>query len=137
MNARNAYLRACTYYRAPLFIMNPKDSAFHVYLQKMLSCFQKAADLFDLPVESIQVPFQGKSLSGYAWKVDANVQRRPTLIIIGGMETFAEDCYFMTGMTGRERGYNVMTVDLPGQGVNPDQGLFQYFFDARLSNIMK
>jgi pimeloyl-ACP methyl ester carboxylesterase len=40
------------------------------------------------------------------------------------METFAEDCYFMTGPTATGSGYNVMTVDLLGQGVNTDQGLF-------------
>jgi hypothetical protein len=51
LNARDAYLRACTYYRAPLFIMNPKDSTFHEYFHKMQYCFQQAVDLFTLPVE--------------------------------------------------------------------------------------
>lgn len=47
----------------------------------------------------------------------------PTLLVVGGMETFAEDCFFMTGSYPVERGYNVITVDLPGQGMNPEQGL--------------
>ena len=39
--ARAAYLRACTYYRAPLFIMNPHAAAFHETWQKMQSCFNR------------------------------------------------------------------------------------------------
>jgi pimeloyl-ACP methyl ester carboxylesterase len=35
----------------------------------------------------------------------------------------------MVASAGPQRGYNVMTVDLPGQGVNPDKGLF---FGARM-----
>ncbi|CAG0935957.1 2,6-dihydropseudooxynicotine hydrolase [Thermoflexales bacterium] len=122
--ARKAYLRASTYYRAPLFIMDPKEAAFREDWRKLHACFQKAAPLFDPPIESVQVPYQGKLLDGYFWKVDNSAQKRPTLIVIGGIETFAEDCYFMIGPAGPQHGYNVITADLPGQGVNPDQGLF-------------
>jgi pimeloyl-ACP methyl ester carboxylesterase len=132
--ARSAYLRACTYFRAPLFIMSRHAPAFDHYRQKMQSCFQQAAALFDPPVESIQMPFQGHLLQGYCWKVDNSGQKRPTLLVIGGIETFAEDCYFMVGPAGPQRGYNMMAVDLPGQGVNPDSGLF---FGARMEIPMK
>ena len=122
--ARAAYLRACTYYQAPLFIVKPQAAAFRDRCQKMQSCFHKAAALSEPPIERIEVPFQGELLPGYFWKVDESGQQRATLIVIGSIETFAEDCYFMTGPTGLHRGYNVMTVDLPGQGLNPNRGLF-------------
>ena len=133
-SGRELYLRACTYYRSPLLIMNPQNSAFSENWRKMKLCFQKAASLFDPPIEIIQIPFQGKLLPGYFWKVDRSRQKRPTLIVIGGLETFAEDCYFLTGLTGPKRGYNVMTVDLPGQGVNPYSGMF---LGARMGNSVK
>ena len=132
--ARAAYLRACTYYRAPLFIMDPQAAGFHDLQRKMQSCFHRAAALFAPPIERIEVPFEGELLPGYFWKVDESGQQRPTLIVIGGIETFAEDCYFMTGPAGPHRGYNVMTVDLPGQGVNPDKGLF---FGARMESPIR
>ncbi len=122
--AREAYLRACTYYRAPLFIMHPQDTAFYANWRKMHACFQEAAGLFEPPIETIHVPFQGQFLPGYFWKVDNSGQKRPTLIVIGGLETFAEDCYFMVGPAGPRRGYNVITADLPGQGLNPDRSMF-------------
>lgn len=131
--ARAAYLRACTYYRAPLFISRPTDPAFHSNWRSMQFCFRQAAALFDPPIEPIRVPFQGRWLPGYSWKVDNSDQPRPTLIVIGGIETFAEDCYFMVGPAGPQRGYNVITVDLPGQGMNPDQGLF---FEARMGSAV-
>jgi pimeloyl-ACP methyl ester carboxylesterase len=127
--ARAAYLRACTYYRAPLFLLPPHVDAFRSNWQRMHACFQAAAALFDPPIEAIQVPFQGQLLPGYFRRADASGQARPTLMVIGGIETFAEDCYFMTGHTGTQRGYHMMTVDLPGQGLNPDHGLF---FGARM-----
>jgi pimeloyl-ACP methyl ester carboxylesterase len=122
--ARKAYLRACTYYRAPMFIMSPKAPQFREHWRKMHDCFRKAVPLFDPPIEAVEVPFQGRQLAGYLWKVDGSEERRPTILLIGGMETFAEDCYFILGRSAAERGYNVLTVDVPGQGVNPDRGLF-------------
>lgn len=132
--ARVAYLQACTYYRAPLFIMKPQAADFPDGWRKMQFCFRKAAVLFAPPIEHIEVPFQGELLPGYFWKVDESGEQRPTLIVIGGIEAFAEGCYFMTGRIGLQRGYNVMTVDLPGQGPNPDRGLF---FEARMESPME
>jgi pimeloyl-ACP methyl ester carboxylesterase len=122
--ARAAYLRACTYYRAPLFIMDPKDGQFKENWGKMHECFRKAMKLFEFPIEVFHVSYQGTLLEGYAWKVDGSSRKRPTLLVVGGMETFAEDCYFMVGTAPLEHGYNVVVVDLPGQGMNPQQDLF-------------
>ncbi len=127
--ARGAYLRACTYYRAPLFMMSAQDPALRPLVQQMQACFRAAAELFDPVIEAVSVPFRGEALPGYLWKVADTLQPRPTLVVIGGIETFAEDCYFMVGPAGPARGYNVLTVDLPGQGLNPEHGLV---FEARM-----
>lgn len=127
--SRKTFLRACTYHRAPLFIMGQKHPDFYAHWQKMQACFRKAAALFSPSIEAIQIPFQGQILDGYFWKVDDSGQKRPTLVVVGGIETWAEDCYFMLGQSGAERGYNVITADLSGQGMNPDKGLH---FGARM-----
>jgi pimeloyl-ACP methyl ester carboxylesterase len=132
--ARKAYLRASSYYRAPTMIMARKDPAFQTLWRKMHDCFRAAIPLFDPPIEVVTVPFRGKQLDGYFWAVDGSGQRRTTLLLVGGMETFAEDCYFIVGRAAAERGYNVLTVDLPGQGTNPDQGLF---LEARMEVPMR
>jgi hypothetical protein len=42
--------------------------------------------------------------------------------MIGGGETFAEDLYYYIAPAAIARGYNFMTVDLPGQGGLPLEG---------------
>ena len=42
--------------------------------------------------------------------------------MIGGGETFAEDLFFYIAPQAYDRGYNFMTVDLPGQGLLPLEG---------------
>lgn len=133
-DARRGFLRACTYNRAPLFLLKRQNPIFDGLQQKMQDCFQKAIPLFDTPIERIQVPFDGHLLPGYFWKPEASNQKRPTLVVIGGIETFAEDCYFMVASAGTQRGYNLMTVDLPGQGLNPDKGLY---FGAKMEVPLK
>jgi len=123
-HARSRYLHACTYYRAPLFIMKPAAPDFDVCEQKMRSCFRMALPLLDSPIEPVEVPFKAQTLSGYLWKGDASAEKRPTLVVFGGIETYAEDCYFMIGSSGSQRGYNVVTIDLPGQGMTPKHGLY-------------
>jgi hypothetical protein len=84
---RKAFLRARIYHRAPLFIMGRKHPDFYSHSDRMKICFQKAAKLFDPLIEPIEVPFQGGTLSGYFWKVDDSKTPRPTLVVVGGVET--------------------------------------------------
>ncbi|HSK47129.1 MAG TPA: alpha/beta fold hydrolase, partial [Coriobacteriia bacterium] len=124
--ARKLFLHACTYHRAPLFLMRPTTADFRPRAHKMRQCFRQAAGLFDPPIESIEVPFGEHRLPGYAWHpapVAGASQPLPTLLVLGGIETFAEDCYFMVAAEGPRRGYTVITADLPGQGFLPDEGL--------------
>jgi pimeloyl-ACP methyl ester carboxylesterase len=122
--ARKAYLHACSYYRAPLMIMDPKGPAFKEGWRKIQACFRAAMPFLPFPIEAIEVPFQGKRLQGYTWRAAQSPARQPTILLVGGMETFAEDCFFVSATAAARRGYNLITVDLPGQGINPDQGLF-------------
>ena len=132
--ARKAFLRASTYHRAPLFIMSRNHRDFYRHGRAMQACFRIAAQLFDPKIEPIEVPFGEHILPGYIWKVDNNTMPRPTLIVVGGVETWSEDCYFMIGSSGAERGDNVITADLAGQGMNPDKGLH---FGARMEVTAK
>ena len=51
-------------------------------------------------------------------------KKHPTLIMIGGGETFAEELYVYIAPAAIKRGYNFITVDLPGQGMLPLEGKF-------------
>lgn len=44
-------------------------------------------------------------------------------IVIGGGDTYREDLYFFGGSEAIKNGYNVLLVDLPGQGKTPYAGM--------------
>jgi len=124
VSAREAYLRAYTYYRAALLFMRPRtDPRYRPQLAKARTCFRTAATLFDPPFEVLAIPFDGATLPGYFLKPDASGTPRPTLLMIGGGDTIVEDLYAYIGPAGLKRGYNVLMVDLPGQGDLPFVGL--------------
>lgn len=44
--------------------------------------------------------------------------------MVGGGDTYREDLFYFSGYPGCKRGYNVLMVDLPGQGKTPEKGLY-------------
>lgn len=124
VSAREAYLRAFIYYRAALALIPPYDLGFVDLWKDMRSCFRMASALFRPPISHIEVPFESKALPGYFMRVDSMQLARPTIIMVGGGETFAEELYFWAAAPGVERGYNTLFVELPGQGSTPLDGFF-------------
>lgn len=62
ISARETYLRAATYYAVALIAMSPRDSRYrHVY-ETYRTTFRRSAALQDIPIETVQLPFEGKSL---------------------------------------------------------------------------
>lgn len=124
-SAASAFLRAFTGYRTAVFLMNPKTDfgRFSETVESFVRCFRKAISSFGYPCESVRVPFGGSYLSGYFCRADGRTVPRPTVIVVGGGDTFAEDLHFWAGAPGPRRGYNVLSVELPGYGRSPTRGL--------------
>jgi pimeloyl-ACP methyl ester carboxylesterase len=124
VSARDQLQRASYYYRLALLAMLPDDPRLREYARKSRSLLKKAGELFDPPLEYFEIPFEGTSLPGFFRKAAAGTKPVMTLIMIGGGETFAEDLFFYIAPQTYDRGYNFMTVDLPGQGLLPLEGKF-------------
>lgn len=122
VSARDQFQRASYYYRLALIAMLPDDPRVREYARKSRSLLKKAGELFDPPMEYFEIPFEGTVLPGYFRKAAAGTKPVKTLIMIGGGETFAEDLFFYIAPQTFDRGYNFMTVDLPGQGLLPLEG---------------
>lgn len=129
VSARQSYFRAYTYYRAPLVYLNPFTTQdYEAIYQKAQSCFLRAAGLFEPPIQPVSIPFEGQQLPGYFARASAGSSTageppRPTLIMLGGGDTFVEDLYAYIVPAAHARGYHVLMVDLPGQGILPNRGL--------------
>jgi pimeloyl-ACP methyl ester carboxylesterase len=119
VSARDQLQRASYYYRAVLFPMPPDDPQYKEIALKSRALLKKAGKLFEPQVEYIEIPFEGTVLPGYFRKAAAGETPRKTLIMIGGAETFSEDLFFYIAAQAFDRGYNFLTVDLPGQGLLP------------------
>ena len=122
VSARDQLQRASYYYRISLLSILPNDPRLKERALKSRSLMKKAGELFDPPMEYFEIPFEGTVLPGYFRKAAAGTNPSKTLIMIGGGETFAEDLVFYIAPQAHDRGYNFLTVDLPGQGLLPLEG---------------
>jgi hypothetical protein len=127
VSARDQLQRASYYYRQALQAMLPADPRLLEFARQSRSLLIKAGALFDPPLEYFEIPFEGTALPGFFRKARtaaAGTKPPPTLIMIGGGETFAEALFFYIAPQTHDRGYNFLTVDLPGQGLLPLEGKF-------------
>jgi pimeloyl-ACP methyl ester carboxylesterase len=118
VSARNAFLRASNYFRASYIFMFalPVDPRVVEAYDRQTDAFQKAAELFDPPIEILKIPYQKTTLPGYFIKPDVSDAPRKTLLCTGGYDGTCEELFFIIANGALERGYNVLTFDGPGQG---------------------
>lgn len=122
VSAREQFLRAAYYYRISLLSMLPDNPEFLKRGEMCRELMQKAGPLFPTPLRYFEIPFEGGVMPGYFHAEPTTDTPAKTLLMIGGGETFAEDLFFYIARQAHDRGYNFMTVDLPGQGLMPAQG---------------
>ncbi|WP_320171217.1 alpha/beta hydrolase [Maridesulfovibrio sp.] len=122
VSARDQLLRAAYYYRISLLAMLPDNPELQKRGLKSRSLMIKAGQLFDPPLEYFEIPFENTVLPGFFRKADSSGKPTKTLLMIGGGETYIEDLFFYIARQAHDRGYNFMTVDLPGQGMMPHAG---------------
>lgn len=137
VSAREAYLRAYTYYRAPLFFISPLEDPdrYRTQFAAARSCFRQASGLLDYAVLPVEIPFEdeNETLPGYFVSPDGtdgsdsgradDLAPRKTVLGFGGGDTFLEDLYYFYAPAAVDRGYNLLLVDTPGQGTLPFDGL--------------
>jgi pimeloyl-ACP methyl ester carboxylesterase len=128
-------LGAAYAYRAALQYTNPSTAEFDEYIPRMEKAFQQGIELLHMPMRAIEIPFENTTLPGYFLEHDQDP--RPVVIMVGGGDTFREDLFYFAGYPGWKRGYNVIMVDLPGQGILPNRGQhFRVDMDKPISIIL-
>lgn len=124
VSAREFYQKAACYYRAALTALLPQKSEFLELYEKSLACFAKAGAMFEPQFEMVMIPFENTYLPGCYIRASKSQSKMKTIIAIGGAETFFIDLYFHIAPSALKRGYNFITVDIPGQGILPHKGQF-------------
>jgi len=125
VSARNGFLRASNYYRnAYIFKFGePLDGGLRQAYDLHRQTFRDAMDLADHAVEEVGIPYEKTTLRGYFLRAGASAPG-PALILNGGYDSTAEECYFWNAIPALSRGYHCLIFDGPGQGsALIDQGL--------------
>jgi pimeloyl-ACP methyl ester carboxylesterase len=107
--------------RAAASFCDPQSQRAKHIMATMETSFQQYNKLAGNSLVDHTFGYKGKKLPGYVTvplKTDV-----PLMLIIGGGDSFREDLYFFGGKNAISHGYNVVMVDLPGQGKTPYQGL--------------
>ncbi|PKN70616.1 MAG: alpha/beta hydrolase [Deltaproteobacteria bacterium HGW-Deltaproteobacteria-12] len=124
VSARDQFLRASYYYHMGLISMPSDDTRFKETALKSRALLKKAGTLLSPKLEYIEIPFEDMVLTGYFRKAGPGKNPVKTLIFIGGAETYAEDHYFYIAPQTFDRGYNFLSLEIPGQGLLPLEGKF-------------
>jgi dienelactone hydrolase len=112
--AMNCWLRAADYYRSAEFWLAADDP-------RRLRTFDKCERashkwLKYLGGEVVEIPYEkGVSMPAYFIKPKGS-GKFPVLISFGGLDSFKDELWFMTGRGAVQRGIAVLMVDGPGQG---------------------
>lgn len=118
VSAREAYLRASTYYRTAYFPLfgEPVDPRLTAAAEREGEVFRRAAALLDPPVQALEIPFEGGSLPAYLVTVDDSGRPRPTMLHTNGYDSNVQEMYLAHAPAAARRGYNCLLFDGPGQG---------------------
>jgi dipeptidyl aminopeptidase/acylaminoacyl peptidase len=112
--AMNCWLRAADYYRSAEFWLAADDPRRMATFEKCERASHKW--LKYLPGEVVEIPYEkGVSMPAYFIKPKGS-GRFPVLISFGGLDSFKDELWFMTGRGAVQRGIAVLMVDGPGQG---------------------
>jgi hypothetical protein len=117
-SARDAFLRASTYYNTAAFFLDGTSDPSRLLptFKAHRECFDEAATRFDPPVEKVEISYEDTTLPGYLFKVDDSGHSHPLLILNNGSDGTVTDMYLMGAAAALERGYNALIFDGPGQG---------------------
>jgi alpha-beta hydrolase superfamily lysophospholipase len=117
VSAQSAFLRASNYYRnAYIFHLEaPLPESVVTGYRRQRDAFRRAAAAMKRPPETLAFPLGKGTMPGYFFAASAPGPR-PLLIVVGGYDCTAEECYFFDAAAAVVRGYHCVVFDGPGQG---------------------
>ena len=116
VSARDAFLRAVTYWGATTMYIDPTDPRHRSSYEKERACFREAAKLFNPPIEVVNIPYEnGRTIPGYFIPGGPKGEKRPTVLVLGGGDSALEELYGPSPVGAQRRGYNALMFEVPGQ----------------------
>jgi dienelactone hydrolase len=115
--AMNCWLRAANYFREAEFWLKSDDPRRLATFDRCEKATHKFLAHLTPKAEVVEIPYEpGKPLPAYFIRSANGGDRQPVLISVGGLDSFKDELWFMTGRGALQRGISVLLVDGPGQG---------------------
>ena len=124
--ARESYITASLLWAAARWPLYEVDSRYLEYETAINACYDKYIQFAPRPVERVEIPFEGKFLSGllHLPRKPADGERFACVLNVGGMDGCKENVVSMYGDVMLERGVAVLAIDGPGQGQSVSRGVY-------------
>ena len=121
--AKENYLRAYQYYRLARYPTTNSAGKKEAY-KKSQETLLKASRYFDAPIETVEIPFKGKSGEGNKIIAYLRLPKKgsapyPVLVTWGGIDGFKEE---QVNDPALEHGLATLAIDGPGVGDSPLKG---------------
>jgi len=95
----------------------PSSPAKQMAYEHTRRTFRKAANYFDVPLQVLEIPFEGKTFVAYL-QVPPGVARPPVVMYWGGVDVWKED-HQRNSAIMHARGLATLLIDQPGTGESP------------------
>ena len=102
--SEDRFLNAAIYYRAAEFFVSLQDPDKHILYDKFIELIYKVHE--DLTGIRVEIPYENSFLPAYHFK---NEERKGTIVIFGGYDSFIEEFYNFYAYI-RDEGYEVITA---------------------------
>ncbi len=116
--AMNCYLRAADMYRSAEFWLEADDPRRMPTFEQAELSTRRFMEYTVPKGEFVEVPYEeeGKPMYGYFFRAPYDTGKQPVLISFGGLDSYKDELWFMTGRGALQRGISVLLMDGPGQG---------------------
>ena len=123
--AARGYLAAAVAARAAWHLVDPANAQAQELHDRLERCFQAFLAASGSRLAAVELTTTVGTLPGYATTpIDAASDAASVwYVVVGGGDTFREDLWFFGGGRALAEGYDVLLIDLPGQGSTPYRGL--------------
>jgi alpha-beta hydrolase superfamily lysophospholipase len=118
VSAREAWLRASSYYRAAEFYLHDDaaDPRILELSRRSIDCFDRAIELTDAPIEKVSIPYVDSELPGRFYAATAGDPKpKPTLLLQTGYDGTLEELHALA-LAANRRGWSCLAFEGPGQG---------------------
>jgi hypothetical protein len=116
-SALAAFARACIYYRLAATFLSMRGETEVPFIEDSRRCFRAVLDLDEqVQSETIEIPYGVQTLPAYVVAPVGRSEPAPSVIVLGGIDAFAEEMYFKIGRALVRQGFTVLLPDGPGQG---------------------